>query len=153
MKFSWKNIENWRSPENDFCLVFWFLVFGYWVVQKNFFFCFSVWKKSRRFIWGSIYSCTMNGFFRIFKKAVSELICTRLYSVWSAKEWMALLKFFLFQLVLSKKIQLFYKKMICQTLYDFTSYNAIIEYKWHEINLHYFLNLSISLLLSYFYYL
>ena len=29
--FSRKNIENWRSPENDFCLVF-----GYWVVQKNF---------------------------------------------------------------------------------------------------------------------
>ena len=36
MKFSQKNIENWRNPENDFCLVFWFLVFGYWVVQKNF---------------------------------------------------------------------------------------------------------------------
>ena len=36
MKFSEKNIENWRSPENDFCLVFWFLIFGYWVVQKNF---------------------------------------------------------------------------------------------------------------------
>ena len=34
-KFSQKNIENWRSPENDFCLVFWFLVFGYWVVQKK----------------------------------------------------------------------------------------------------------------------
>ena len=34
MKFSWKNIENWRSPENDFCLVFWF----------------SVCKKPRRFI-------------------------------------------------------------------------------------------------------
>ena len=79
MKFSWKNIENWRSPENDFCLVFWFLVFGYWVDQKKICFCFSVCKKPRRFIWGSIYSCTMDGFFRIFKKAVSELICTRLY--------------------------------------------------------------------------
>ena len=40
MKFSQKNIENWRSPENDFCLVFWFLVFGYWVVQKFFFLVF-----------------------------------------------------------------------------------------------------------------
>ena len=30
-KFSQKNSENWRSPENDFCLVF-----GYWVVQKIF---------------------------------------------------------------------------------------------------------------------
>ena len=39
-KFSQKNIENWRSPENDFCLVFWFLVFGYWVVQKIFFLVF-----------------------------------------------------------------------------------------------------------------
>ena len=67
MKFSWKNIENWRSPENDFCLVFWFLVFGYWVDQKNFF-GFSVCKKPRRFIWGSIYFCTMDGFFRILKK-------------------------------------------------------------------------------------
>ena len=35
--FSQKNIENWRSPENDFCLVFSFLVFGYWVVQIFFF--------------------------------------------------------------------------------------------------------------------
>ena len=76
MKFSWKNIKNWRSPENDFCLVFWFLVIG--LFKKNFF-GFSVWKKPRRFIWGSIYSCTMDGFFRISKKAVSELICTRLY--------------------------------------------------------------------------
>ena len=32
-----KNIENWLSPENDFCLVFNFLVFGYWVVKKSFF--------------------------------------------------------------------------------------------------------------------
>ena len=37
-KFSRKNIENWRSPENDLCLVFGFLVFGYWVVQKILFF-------------------------------------------------------------------------------------------------------------------
>ena len=49
--------------------------------KKNFFCCFSVCKKPRRFIWGSIYSCTIDGFFRIFKKAVSELICTRLYVV------------------------------------------------------------------------
>ena len=80
MKFSWKNIENWRSPENDFCLVFLFFVFGYWVDKIFCFcFCFSVCKTPRRLIWGSIYSCTMDGFFRIFKKAVSELICTRLY--------------------------------------------------------------------------
>ena len=47
MKFSEKNIENWRSPENDFCLVFWFLVFGYWVDQNFFFFFFSQWKDQR----------------------------------------------------------------------------------------------------------
>jgi hypothetical protein len=39
-KFSRKNIENWQSPENDFCLVFSFLVFGYWVVQKILFLFF-----------------------------------------------------------------------------------------------------------------
>jgi hypothetical protein len=68
-KFSRKNIENWRSPENDFCLVFSFLVFGYWVI----FFVFSQWKTPKRFIWGRVYFCTMDGFFRILKKAVSEL--------------------------------------------------------------------------------
>ena len=80
-KFSRKNIENWRSPENDFCLVFSFLVFGYWVVQKKICFVFSQWKTPRRFIWGSVYFCTMDGFFRILKKAVSELICILLYLV------------------------------------------------------------------------
>ena len=39
-KFSRKNIENWRSPENDLLFRFWFLVFGYWVVQKKFFLFF-----------------------------------------------------------------------------------------------------------------
>ena len=34
------------SPENDFCLVFWFLVFGYWVVQKIFFLFFCM-KKTK----------------------------------------------------------------------------------------------------------
>ena len=73
MKKYWELTKPWKW------LLFSFLVFGYWVVQKKKFSCFSVWKKPRRFIWGSIYSCTMDGFFRIFKKAVSELICTRLY--------------------------------------------------------------------------
>ena len=62
MKKYWELTKPWKW------LLFSFLVFG-----------FSVWKKPRRFIWGSIYSCTMDGHFRIFKKAVSELICTRLY--------------------------------------------------------------------------
>ena len=72
MKKYWELTKPWKW------FLFSFLVFGYWVVQNIFFFGFSVWKKPRRFIWGSIYSCTMDGFFRIFKKAVSELICTRL---------------------------------------------------------------------------
>ena len=75
MKKYWELTKPWKW------LLFSFLVFGFWLLgcSKNFFFGFSVWKKPRRFIWGSIYSCTMDGFFRIFKKAVSELICTRLY--------------------------------------------------------------------------
>ena len=48
---------------------------------------FSQKKTPRRFIWGSVYFCTMDGFFRILKKAVSELICTRLYIVAAATCW------------------------------------------------------------------
>ena len=75
MKKYWELTKPWKW------LLFSFLVFGFWLLgwSKKIFFGFSVCKKSRRFIWGSIYSCTMGGFFRIFKKAVSELICTRLY--------------------------------------------------------------------------
>ena len=75
MKKYWELTKPWKW------LLFSFLVFGFWLLgcSKKFFFGFSVWKKPRRFIWGSIYSCTMDGFFRIFKKAVSELIRTRLY--------------------------------------------------------------------------
>ena len=47
--------------------------------SKIFVFVFSQWKTPRRFIWGSVYFCTMDGFFRILKKTVSELICTWLY--------------------------------------------------------------------------
>ena len=75
MKKYWELTKPWKW------LLFSFLVFGFWLLgcSKKFFFGFSVWKKPRSFIWGSIYSCTMDGFFTIFKKAVSELICTRLY--------------------------------------------------------------------------
>ena len=75
MKKYWELTKPWKW------LLFSFLVFGFWLLgwSKKLFFCFFVCKKPRRFIWGSIYSCTMDGFFRILKKAVSELICTRLY--------------------------------------------------------------------------
>ena len=77
MKKYWELTKPWKW------LLFSFLVFGFWLLgwSKKFFFGFSVCKKPRRFIWGSIYSCSMDGFFRIFKKAVSELICTRLYFI------------------------------------------------------------------------
>ena len=53
------------------CLVF---VFSFLVIGL-----FKIQKTPRRFIWGSVYFCTVDGFFRILKKAVSELICIRLY--------------------------------------------------------------------------
>ena len=53
LKFLQKDIENWRS--------------------------FFSMKITMAFIWGSIYFCTTDGFFRILKKALSELICTRLF--------------------------------------------------------------------------
>ena len=39
-------------------------------------FCFISMKTPRPFIWGIIYFCTLNGFFRILEKTSSELICT-----------------------------------------------------------------------------
>ena len=46
---------------------------------RNLFFCFISMKTSSPFIWGIIYICTMDGFFRILEKTSSELICTRQY--------------------------------------------------------------------------
>ena len=41
--------------------------------------CFLSMARLKAFIWGSFSFCTMDGFFRILQKALSELICTRLY--------------------------------------------------------------------------
>ena len=79
LKFSWKNIENWLSWKMKLCFVFCFVLFFVIGFFKNIFFCFFSLKITMAFIWGSVYFCTMNGFFRILKKALSELICTRLY--------------------------------------------------------------------------
>ena len=57
--------------ENDIVL---FLVIGF------FQFFFSM-KMAVAFIWGSVYFCTMDCFFRILKKALSSLICIGLFSV------------------------------------------------------------------------
>ena len=63
MKFSWKSIKNWRS----------------WKMRFFELAIFISMKTSSPFIWGIIYFCTMDGFFRILEKTSSELICTRLY--------------------------------------------------------------------------
>ena len=68
------------GQEND--ILFSFFVSGYWVFQKKKIFLIFPNEKSpitMAFKRGSVYFCTMNGFFRILKKALSELICTRLY--------------------------------------------------------------------------
>ena len=52
--------------ENDF---FWLLGFS-----KKIYFCFFSMNINRPFTWGL---CIMNGFFRILKKKVPKLICTR----------------------------------------------------------------------------
>ena len=57
-----------------FVLLLLFLVIGF--LKKMF--CFFSMNITMAFIWGSIYFCTMEGFFKILKKALSELICTRL---------------------------------------------------------------------------
>ena len=62
--------------ENDI-----FLVIGFF--KKNICFCFFPMKISLAFIWGFLYFCTMDGFFRILEKTSSELICTRLYHILS----------------------------------------------------------------------
>ena len=46
---------------------------------KNIFFCFILSKRPKAFIWGLVFFCTMDGFFRILEMTSSELICTRLY--------------------------------------------------------------------------
>ena len=53
--------------------------FWFFFQEKNFAkICFISMKTSSPFIWGIIYFCTMDGFFRILEKTSSELICTRL---------------------------------------------------------------------------
>ena len=42
-------------------------------------FWFFSMKITLALIWGILYFCTMDRFFRILKKGLSELICTRLY--------------------------------------------------------------------------
>ena len=76
MKFSWKNIENWWSWKMRF---FWG---GHFEFSKSAilnFFLLHLCEKSSPFIWGIIFLCTMDGFFRILKKTSFQLFCIRLY--------------------------------------------------------------------------
>ena len=57
---------------------FWVGHFDFFFQEKKIF-CFISMKTSSLFIWGIIYLCNMDGFFRILEKTTSELICTRLY--------------------------------------------------------------------------
>ena len=78
MKFSWKNIENWRSWKMRF---FWG---GHFEFSKSAilnFFLFHLCEKSSSFIWGNNFFCTMDGFSRILEKKLFQLLCTRLYIV------------------------------------------------------------------------
>ena len=47
--------------------------------SKKKFLCVFPLEISLAFIWGTIYFCTMEGFFTILEKTSSGLICTRLY--------------------------------------------------------------------------
>ena len=51
-----------------------FLSRPFWI-----FFLLHLCEKSSPFIWGIIFFCTMDGFFRILKKTSFQLFCTRLY--------------------------------------------------------------------------
>ena len=54
--------------------------FGFWLLV------FPM-KISVAFLLCRIFFCTMDPFFRIFEKTLSELICTRLYAIWIKKTW------------------------------------------------------------------
>ena len=63
--------------ENDI-----FLVFGFWLLgfsKKNIFLLFPNENYIGFHMKYHFFFCTMDGFFRILEKKLSELICTRLY--------------------------------------------------------------------------
>ena len=47
----------------------------------------SQWKSTLFFVWGIVYFCTMDGFFRILEKTSSKIICTRLYVLVFTLPW------------------------------------------------------------------
>ena len=76
MKFSQKNIENWRSWKMTFFLGGHFDFF----FSKKKKICFILLKRPKAFIWGIIFFCTIDGFFRI----LGDFIRTNMHTtVWS----------------------------------------------------------------------
>ena len=74
MKFSWKNIENWRSWKMRF---FWGGHFE--------FFLLHICEKSSPFVWGNIFFCTMDVFFQnLGKDFILTNMHTTVFQVWSA---------------------------------------------------------------------
>ena len=55
---------------------FWVGHFEFFFSRKNYFFCFISMKRPKAFIWGIIYFCNIDGFFRILEKTSLQLICT-----------------------------------------------------------------------------
>ena len=76
MKFSGKNIENWRSWKMRF---FWGGHFEFFKSAILNFFLLHISEKPSPFILGIIFFCTMDGFSRILEKKGGGLLCTRLY--------------------------------------------------------------------------
>ena len=75
MKFSWKILRIGGAGKWPF---FELAILNFFF-SRRIFFCFISMKTSSPFIWGIIYFCTMDGFFRILEKTSFQLICTRLY--------------------------------------------------------------------------
>ena len=81
-----------------------FLSRPFWIslFQKKITFCFILMKTSSPFIWGIIYFCTMDSFFRISEKTSSELMNTTVFQPY-------------YTLLNRWAYYLFYRKMEIQT--------------------------------------
>ena len=105
-------------------------------------------KKSSPFIWGIIFLCTMNGFFRILEKRLSELICPRLYISqssrisWFVSRWEYVKKVF-FEV---QESTLFLQHLLFGRYYR---YNFWIMTKWLWVYLLHYWNLFVLIIYEY----
>ena len=88
--------------END---IFWDLCFCVSCISKKKILFRWKMKISLPFIWGSIYFCTRDGFFRILKKTSFKLLCTQHMTVTreNANKWMETNFTFQLIVIISKK--------------------------------------------------